>query len=78
MPGGEGAGVKQQKTGRLSLRGWFGRAIGLLAAQTQRYTAQQAAELLIHDAQEMNHLAAILPELDGAFGPQFAAARSAP
>ena len=27
LPGGEGAGVKQQKTGRLSLRGWFGRML---------------------------------------------------
>lgn len=54
----------------IGMRGKFGRAIGLLAAQTQRYTAQQAAEMLIHDAQEMNHLAAILPELYAIFGPQ--------
>ena len=27
LPGGEGVGVKQQKTGRLSLRGWFGRML---------------------------------------------------
>jgi hypothetical protein len=29
-----------------------------------------AAELLVHCAQEMNHLAAILPGLYAAFGPK--------
>lgn len=53
----------------VGMPGRLGRAIGLLAAQTQRYTATQAAEMMIHDAQEMNHLAAILPDLYAAFGP---------
>lgn len=52
-----------------ALPGGLGRAIGLAVAQTQRQGAVQAAELLVHCAQEMNHLAALLPELYAEFGP---------
>jgi hypothetical protein len=49
------------------MSGGAGKMLGLLAAQAQRVDARQAAEMLIHDAQEMNHLAAILPELYATF-----------
>lgn len=51
------------------MNGIAGRAIGKAASLFSRPTATQAAELLVHCAQEMNHLAAILPALHGAFGP---------
>jgi hypothetical protein len=51
------------------LRGGLGRAIGLAVSQTRRQSGAQAAELLIHCAQEMNHLAAFLPDLYAEFGP---------
>ncbi len=51
----------------LGMRGRAGQWLGLLAAQTQRLGARQAEEMLIHDAQEMNHLAAILPALHAHF-----------
>jgi hypothetical protein len=41
----------------------IGRALGAI----QRPAAPQAADLLVHCAQEMNHLAAILPDLCAAF-----------
>lgn len=53
----------------IGMPGVVGRSIGLLAAQTRRYSTRQAVEMLIHDAQEMNHLAAILPALYATFGP---------
>ncbi len=39
------------------------------ASAATRPTRAQAADLLVHCAQEMNHLAAVLPELYAAFGP---------
>ena len=45
----------------------LGRALGLAAAQLQRYTREQAQEMLIHAAQEMNHLAGFLPQLHAKF-----------
>lgn len=51
----------------VGMRSRFGKWLGLIAAQTQRLSARQAEEMLIHDAQEMNHLAAILPALHASF-----------
>jgi hypothetical protein len=51
------------------MTGAIGKTLGRLAAKLQPFTPAQAAELMIHDAQEMNHLAAFLPELYAAFGP---------
>ncbi len=47
----------------------FGRALGGLAARLAPMKAVAAADLLVHCAQEMAHLAAILPDLYAAFGP---------
>lgn len=47
------------------LDAWLGAAAGWLAQPSER----DARELLVHCAQEMNHLAAILPALYNAFGP---------
>lgn len=52
----------------IGMTGSFGKFIGRTAAKVQKFTSTQAAELMIHDAQEMNHLAAMLPELYAAFG----------
>ncbi|MBS0470646.1 MAG: hypothetical protein JSR60_06210 [Proteobacteria bacterium] len=52
----------------IGMTGAFGKALGGVAAKLRPFTAAQAAELMIHDAQEMNHLAAFLPELHAAFG----------
>src|SRR5690606_27160202 len=52
------------------MAGAIGKFIGRAAARFQKFTATQATELFIHDAQEMNHLAAILPDLFAAFGPE--------
>lgn len=49
--------------------GKFGEALGQIATLLQPVKEHQLRELLVHDAQEMNHLAAILPELYQAFGP---------
>ena len=49
--------------------GGVGRWIGRLAGWLQPITPAQIHELIVHDAQEMNHLAAILPQLYDAFGP---------
>ncbi len=53
-----------------ALPGALGRAIGALAGRLQPPTETQIRELMVHDAQEMNHLAGFLPELYAAFGPQ--------
>jgi hypothetical protein len=44
---------------------WLGNASGKLLSPPRH----QVTELLVHDAQEMQHLAAILPTLYAAFGP---------
>jgi hypothetical protein len=49
--------------------GGVGRVIGRLAGLTQPIKHEQVTELMVHDAQEMNHLAAILPDLYKTFGP---------
>lgn len=51
----------------VGMRGQLGRMLGVIAAQTQRQGSQQAEAMLIHDAQEMNHLAAFLPALYASF-----------
>lgn len=61
------------------LSGWegaAGRTLGRLAGKLLSPPRHQVTELLVHDAQEMNHLAAILPELYAAFGPGGAAANA--
>jgi hypothetical protein len=45
---------------------------GRAASGATRPTRAQAADLLVHCAQEMNHLAAVLPDLYAAFGPRAA------
>ena len=49
--------------------GAAGALIGRLAAKFAPLTDNMAMELLVHCAQEMNHLAAILPDLYASFGP---------
>jgi hypothetical protein len=49
--------------------GLGGRLARSLARRFVRLPEEQPHDLLIHCAQEMNHLAAILPELYAAFGP---------
>lgn len=49
--------------------GAIGGLIGRGMARLNRFSSQQAADLLVHCAQEMNHLAAILPALYTTFGP---------
>lgn len=51
------------------MNGLAGRLIGRAASLFNRPTQTQAQELLVHCAQEMSHLARILPELYRAFGP---------
>lgn len=54
------------------LFGWenrVGAALGHVAARLKPVQSAQAQALMVHDAQEMGHLAAILPELYAAFGP---------
>lgn len=46
-----------------------GALLGSVAARFAPVTSSMAMELLVHCAQEMNHLAAILPALHAAFGP---------
>ena len=48
----------------------IGKAIGRGISQIAGPTSGQARDLLVHCAQEMNHLAAILPDIYAAFGPQ--------
>lgn len=50
--------------------GAAGDRLGRAAGRLRPVRAEQAAELLVHCAQEMNHLAAILPALHAAFGTQ--------
>lgn len=50
--------------------GLLGRLAGRAMAPLVRFRAQQAADLLIHCAEEMNHLAGLLPQLHAAFGPK--------
>jgi len=57
--------------------GWdnaLGAALGWLAALLKPITAQQVRELLVHDAQEMGHLAARLPALYARFAANAAPA----
>jgi hypothetical protein len=49
--------------------GGVGALIGQVAARCAPFTPNMAAELLVHCAQEMNHLAGILPDLYATFGP---------
>jgi hypothetical protein len=54
------------------LMGWqgsVGRWLGTIAGKLLSPPRHQVTELLVHDAQEMQHLAAILPRLYAAFGP---------
>lgn len=54
------------------LMGWEGAAgrwLGKIAGKLLSPPRHQVTELLVHDAQEMQHLAAILPRLYAAFGP---------
>lgn len=53
----------------IGMTGRVGRLVGRAAAKLRPIGAAQATELLIHDAQEMNHLAAFLPALFAEFGP---------
>ena len=50
-----------------ALPGRLGTLVGRAASRLAPIPAAQAADLLVHCAQEMNHLAAILPELHAAF-----------
>jgi hypothetical protein len=49
--------------------GPVGALLGRVAAKFAPLTDNMAMELLVHCAQEMNHLAAILPGLHAEFGP---------
>jgi hypothetical protein len=49
--------------------GPLGAVLGRVAARLAPLTPNMATELLVHCAQEMNHLAALLPELYAEFGP---------
>lgn len=56
----------------VSLRGRsdrLARGVGRLASRLAPVPVDQAADLLVHCAQEMAHLAAFLPALHAAFGP---------
>jgi hypothetical protein len=53
----------------IGMTGGAGKLIGRAAALLRPFSAAQAQELLIHDAQEMNHLAGFLPVLYAALGP---------
>jgi hypothetical protein len=50
-----------------NMQGAAGAMIGRAASRFAGFTSTQAAELLVHCAQEMNHLAAILPALYATF-----------
>ena len=50
-----------------NMQGAAGAMIGRAASRLAGFTSTQAAELLVHCAQEMNHLAAILPALYATF-----------
>ncbi|PIT82389.1 DAPG hydrolase family protein [Limnohabitans sp. 15K] len=50
-------------------KGVMGSLLGRAAAYFNPLSASQGAELLVHCAQEMSHLATILPELYKEFGP---------
>lgn len=50
--------------------GLLGKALARLAARVRPFSATQGQELLVHCAQEMNHLAGILPELYQSFAPK--------
>lgn len=52
------------------MNGALGKTIGRAAAFAARFTPLAAADLLVHCAQEMSHLARILPALHSTFGPQ--------
>ncbi len=52
-----------------SMPGPVGALLGRVAAKLAPLTSNMAVELLVHCAQEMNHLAGILPELYATFGP---------
>lgn len=60
--GGENAKVKGV--------GAFGAPLGRALGAIVRLNAGLAADLLVHCAQEMNHLARFLPELHAEFGPK--------
>ena len=49
--------------------GPVGALIGGVAAKFAPLTDNMGMELLVHCAQEMNHLAGILPEIYARFGP---------
>ena len=51
----------------------FGKLMGRVAAHFNPLKANQGADLLVHCAQEMNHLAAFLPTLYEKFGPHASA-----
>ena len=60
----------------IGMTGGTGKMIGRAAAMLRPFSASQAAELLIHDAQEMNHLAGFLPQLFSEFGPSASGGQS--
>ena len=51
----------------------IGKLLGRVAANFNPLKANQGADLLVHCAQEMNHLAGILPALHKKFGPRVSA-----
>ena len=51
----------------------IGKLLGRVAANFNPLKANQGADLLVHCAQEMNHLAGILPALYKKFGPRVSA-----
>jgi len=53
-----------------AMPGYAGALIGRAASRFAKFTPAQAADLLVHCAQEMNHLATILPELHATFKRQ--------
>jgi len=56
-----------------AISGGLGRLLGSLAARLAPIKAQQASDLLIHCAQEMSHLATILPQIHTAYARQIRA-----
>lgn len=50
--------------------GTFGAMLGRAASALKPVRHEQVTALLVHDAQEMNHLAGILPALYATFGPE--------
>jgi len=53
--------------------GAMGKLVSRLAARLQPLALTQSQELMVHCAQEMNHLARVLPSIYEAFGPRAAA-----